>query len=77
MNSRPKFIIDTDTGVDDAMALLIALKAHKKGQIELLAITTVAGNADIEDVVRNTYRTLEVAKCTEVRKTRQESSMIH
>ena len=28
-----KFIIDTDTGVDDAMALLMALAAHLKGEV--------------------------------------------
>ena len=28
-----KFIIDTDTGVDDAMALLMALDAHLKGEV--------------------------------------------
>ena len=31
-----KFIIDTDTGVDDAMALLMALDAHKKGEVRLV-----------------------------------------
>ena len=30
-----KFIIDTDTGVDDAMALLMALDAHVKGEVRL------------------------------------------
>lgn len=29
-----KFIIDTDTGVDDAMALLMALDAHLKGEVK-------------------------------------------
>ena len=28
-----KLIIDTDTGVDDAMAILMALEAHKRWQI--------------------------------------------
>ena len=32
-NMVRKFIIDTDTGVDDAMALLMALDAHKKGEV--------------------------------------------
>ena len=63
---KKKLIIDLDTGVDDAMALLVALHAHKKGQVEIVAITTVAGNTSNENVVRNTFRTLEVANCTEV-----------
>ena len=33
-----KFIIDTDTGVDDAMALLMALDAHVKGEVISLSI---------------------------------------
>lgn len=66
MASVPKFIIDLDTGVDDAMALLVAVAAHKKGQIKILAITTVAGNTSNDNVIRNTFRTLEVAKCHDV-----------
>lgn len=45
-----KIIFDTDPGVDDAAALLFA---HRHPDIELLAITTVFGNADIEIVTRN------------------------
>jgi hypothetical protein len=41
-----KLIFDTDPGVDDAAALLF-LNACKS--IKLLGITTVFGNADIED----------------------------
>ena len=44
-----KIIIDTDPGVDDAMAIMIALEAHKQGRIEVLAITLVKGNASIKD----------------------------
>ena len=40
-----KFIIDTDTGVDDAMALLMALDAHLKGEVRL-------GLNNIEIVIR-------------------------
>ncbi|HTJ56390.1 MAG TPA: nucleoside hydrolase [Devosiaceae bacterium] len=45
-----KAIFDTDPGIDDAMALLL-LARHP--DIELLGITTVFGNADIETVTRN------------------------
>jgi inosine-uridine nucleoside N-ribohydrolase len=62
----PKFLIDLDTGVDDAMALLVALHAHKRGRIRVVGITTVSGNADNDCVVRNTFRTLEVAQCADV-----------
>lgn len=45
-----KVIFDTDPGIDDAMALLYLSKLP---QIELLGITTVVGNASVEDTTRN------------------------
>lgn len=45
-----KVIFDTDPGIDDAMALLYLSKLP---QIELLGITTVVGNADLETTTRN------------------------
>ena len=38
-------------------------QAHKRGEIELLAITTVSGNCSSENAVRNTFRTMETAGC--------------
>ena len=55
-----KIIIDTDPGVDDAMAIMMALDAHTKGLVEVLAITLVKGNASIKDAERNILRVLEV-----------------
>lgn len=54
-----KFIIDTDPGTDDAVAILIAL-AHFTDK-EFLAITTVGGNVDVEIGTRNALRILEHA----------------
>ncbi|MET7733978.1 nucleoside hydrolase [Streptomyces sp. NPDC005402] len=51
-------IIDCDTGVDDALALLFAVR-HPG--IDLRAVTCVAGNTDIDGVVRNTLTVLEQA----------------
>lgn len=62
----PKFIIDTDCGVDDAAALIMALDAHYRKEIKILAITCVAGNTDVDHVVKNVYRVLEVVKCLHV-----------
>jgi len=45
-----KLIIDTDPGVDDAMAFYYA---HAHPDIELLALTTIFGNVTIEDATRN------------------------
>ena len=54
-----KIIIDTDPGHDDAMALLMLLAVP---QIEILAITTVAGNTTIENATRNTKYILGLVK---------------
>lgn len=51
-----KVIIDTDPGVDDALALMMALK---NPGFEVLGITTVAGNATIENVTRNARYVLD------------------
>ncbi|UYN99780.1 MAG: nucleoside hydrolase [Devosia sp.] len=45
-----KVIFDTDPGIDDAMALLYLSKLP---EIELLGITTVVGNSNIETTTRN------------------------
>ena len=55
----PKVIIDTDPGIDDAMAIMMALNAHIKGQIEVLAITLVYGNAEVKYSQVNILRILE------------------
>jgi len=50
-----RYIIDTDAGVDDAVALLLAL-AHPS--VQILAITTVTGNIDVDTVTHNVLTTL-------------------
>lgn len=45
-----KIIFDTDPGIDDAMALLFIAASPA---LDLLAITTIFGNADIETTTRN------------------------
>ena len=52
MNAQPgkRVIFDTDIGIDDAMALLFL---HYCPEVELVAITSVAGNASIDDTTRN------------------------
>jgi inosine-uridine nucleoside N-ribohydrolase len=46
---RP-ILIDTDAGVDDALALILALRSP---ELDVKAITTVAGNATVEQCTRN------------------------
>jgi pyrimidine-specific ribonucleoside hydrolase len=56
-------VLDVDTGVDDACALLLAA-LHPR--LDLRAVTCVGGNAPIGDVVRNTLTALEAAGRTDV-----------
>lgn len=56
MTERVKIILDVDTGTDDALALAFATK-HPG--IELVAVTTVAGNIGIERATRNTLAVLD------------------
>jgi len=51
------FLIDTDTASDDAVALLMALSAPG---VRVAAITTVAGNVDVEQATRNAIYTAEL-----------------
>ncbi len=52
-------IIDTDPGVDDALALLLALRSP---EVVVQAITTVAGNVPVEMTTANVRRVLTVAR---------------
>ena len=56
-------LLDVDTGVDDALAILFAV-AHP--DIEVLGISCVAGNASLERVVENTLRILDVAGAPDI-----------
>src|SRR6266496_1068258 len=58
-----KIIIDCDPGHDDAMAILLA---HGNPEIELCAITTVAGNQTLEKTTLNARRVCSVANITGV-----------
>jgi inosine-uridine nucleoside N-ribohydrolase len=51
-------IIDCDPGHDDAMALLLAVASP---ELEISAVTTVAGNQTLEKVTANAIRVLDVA----------------
>ncbi len=51
------FLIDTDTASDDAVALIMALRSP---QIQVVAITTVAGNVDVLQSTRNALYTAEL-----------------
>jgi inosine-uridine nucleoside N-ribohydrolase len=56
-------ILDVDTGVDDACAILLAAR-HPA--LDLRAVTCVGGNAGVDDVVRNTLTVLDAAGRSDV-----------
>ncbi len=51
-----KVVCDMDPGIDDALALILALKSP---EVQILGITTVAGNASVEMTSANARRVLE------------------
>ena len=55
---KQSLIIDCDPGVDDAVALLLAFAAPA---LDLLAITTVAGNAPGHATQRNARMMRQIA----------------
>src|SRR5690242_5021397 len=50
-------LIDTDTASDDAVALIMALRAP---DVRVLAITTVAGNVGVEQAAKNALYVAEL-----------------
>jgi purine nucleosidase len=53
------FLIDTDTASDDAVALIMALRAT---DVRVAAITMVAGNVDVDQATRNARYTVELCQ---------------
>jgi purine nucleosidase len=58
MPARTPMVLDVDTGIDDALALLYACASP---EIELVAVTCVGGNVDARQVAENTRAVLELA----------------
>lgn len=53
-----RILLDTDPGIDDALAIFLALASP---EIQLEAITTVSGNVDVEQTTRNALTLLALA----------------
>lgn len=53
-----RIIIDTDPGIDDAMAIFYALASP---ELEVVGLTTVFGNAHVEVCTANAIRILDIA----------------
>jgi inosine-uridine nucleoside N-ribohydrolase len=61
--SATKILLDCDPGHDDAIALLLALASP---ELELLGVTTVAGNQTLEKTTANAIRLLEFVGRAEI-----------
>jgi purine nucleosidase len=57
--TQRKVIIDTDPGIDDAIALLLTLASPQ--ELDVLGIVAVAGNLPVSDTERNARRICELA----------------
>jgi purine nucleosidase len=53
-----RVLIDCDPGIDDALAILLAISTRKALSVE--AITTVSGNVDVDQCTRNVLAILEL-----------------
>ncbi len=58
-----KIIIDTDPGIDDAMAIFYALESP---ELDVVGLTTVYGNAHVEVCTANALTLLEIAGRTDI-----------
>lgn len=58
-----RIIIDTDPGIDDALAFLLALASP---EIKLEALTTTQGNVNLEKATRNALSVLELARASHI-----------
>lgn len=57
---KRKVIIDTDAGADDTSALILAAKSP---EIDILGVTVLKGNVDLDQGTRNALAALERADC--------------
>lgn len=60
---KTQLIIDCDAGIDDAQEIMLALA---RPDAEVLAITCVSGNTEVDHVCRNALRILTICDHTEV-----------
>uniref|UniRef100_A0A0E0D2B6 uridine nucleosidase n=1 Tax=Oryza meridionalis TaxID=40149 RepID=A0A0E0D2B6_9ORYZ len=61
--TKKKLIIDTDPGIDDAMAIFVALRSP---EVELLGLTTIFGNVYTTLATRNALHLLEAVGRTDI-----------
>lgn len=63
MADRTPLVIDTDPGIDDALAILLALVSP---EVDLRLVTTVHGNVELAQTTENALRVLHLAGRSDV-----------
>jgi inosine-uridine nucleoside N-ribohydrolase len=63
VTTAAKVIIDTDPGVDDAFALMLAMRSP---ELNVMAVTAVAGNLPLEITLPNALRMVEICDRTDI-----------
>ena len=58
-----RIVLDTDPGIDDAMAILLTLRSP---ELQVEAITPVSGNVPLELTLPNALRLVEIAERTDI-----------
>lgn len=61
-----KVVFDCDTGIDDALALIYLALRHRAGEIELVGVTTTAGNTTARQAAMNTQFVLQECGVSDV-----------
>jgi pyrimidine-specific ribonucleoside hydrolase len=61
--ARTPLVIDTDPGIDDALAILLALASP---EVDLTLVTTVHGNVELAQTTENALRVLHLAGRSDV-----------
>lgn len=64
--TRIPVLIDCDTGIDDALALIYLAALHHGGEIELVGVTTTAGNVSVDQTGKNSRWILDQCLLPEV-----------
>lgn len=61
-NAKLKIVIDCDAGIDDSQAIMIALSQD----VDVLGITCTFGNVEVDQVIKNVFKVLEVCGRTDI-----------
>ena len=60
VTEKRKVIIDTDSGADDSSAIILAAT---RDDIDIVGVTVLVGNVDLEQSAKNALMALEIAGC--------------